>query len=133
MQLSDTAKRMTVVIGVSLLLPIAASIAYYRSFAFLPFALGALLGAALNILKVILLDHTVKRVIAMGQKNAENYVRFQHFLRFLLTGLLFGASAFLPFINIWGTAAGICTMQIAVFFAKRSAVGREKANGAVDE
>jgi len=111
---------MTIVIGVSLLLPIVASIIYYRSFAFLPFAFGALLGAALNILKVVLLDHTVKRVIAMGNKNAESYVRFQHFLRYLLTGLVFLASALLPFINIWGTAAGICTMQIAIFFAKRA-------------
>ena len=120
MLLSDIAKKMTLVIVVSLLLPIAASIVYYRSFAFLPFALGVLLGAALNILKVILLDHTVKRVVDKSQKNAENYVRFQHFLRFLLTGLVFVASVFLPFINIWGTAAGVFTMQIALFFTKRS-------------
>ena len=130
MPLSDIAKRMTAVIGVSLLLPIAASIAYYRSFAFLPFAFGVLLGAALNVLKVVMLDRTVKRVIDMGKKNAENYVRFQHFLRFLLTGLAFLAAAFLPFINIWGTAAGICTMQIAILFTKRSHDGKKKTDDA---
>ena len=120
MRLSDIAKRMIKVICIFLLLLIAASAAYYRSIAFLPFAAGASLGVALNVLKVILLDRAVSKAVRMEKERAGNYIRIQHFLRFLLTGGVLVAAALLPFISIWGAAAGICTLQIALFFAKRS-------------
>jgi hypothetical protein len=129
MRLSDIAKRMTTVIGVSLLLLISASAAYYRSFAFFPFALGALLGASLNVLKIMSLDRTVEKAMHMEKTAAENHVRFQHFLRFFLTGAILLLSALLPIINIWGTAAGICTLQIATFFSKHPS---NKENAAKD-
>ena len=119
MRLSDIAKRMMAVMGISLLVLVAASAAYYRSLDFLPFALGTLLGVALNLFKIRLLDRTVDRAMHMEKERAGNYIRFQHFLRFLLTGLLFLLAVLVPFISLWGTAAGICTLQIAVFFAKR--------------
>jgi len=118
MKLSDIAKRMILVIGISFLVLIAAGIAYYRSFAFLPFALGAFLGTALNVYKVIMLDRTVKKVAGMEKEKAGNYVTVQRFLRFLLTGIILVLSALLTFINVWGAAAGVLTFQIAAFFIK---------------
>ena len=117
--MSDIAKRMMTVIGALLLLLVAASAVYYRSLAFLPFAFGALLGVALNVGKIIMLDRTVGKAVRMEQKDAGNYVRLQHFLRFALTGLVFLAAALIPFISIWGAAAGVCTLQVALFFTKR--------------
>ena len=131
MKLSAISKKVMKTLCALLLLLVAASAAYYRSFAFLPFAFGVLLGAAVNVLKVILLDHTVSKIVDMGAKSAENYVRFQHFLRFLLTGLMLLLSALLPFINIWGTAAGLCTMQVALFFVRRARGAMEKSDDAV--
>ena len=128
MRLSDIAKRMMRVIGVLLLLLVAASAVYYRSLDFLPFALGALLGVALNVAKILLLDRSVSRITHMEKEGAGNYIRFQHFFRFLLTGLVLLLAALVPFINIWGAAAGIFTLQIAVFFAKRSSDAHESAH-----
>jgi len=120
---------MITVIGCSLLLLVLASIAYYRSLAFAPFALGALLGTSLNVLKVIMLDHTVKKIINIEAKNAGNYVRFQHFLRFLLTGLVFLLAVLFPsFLNIWGVAAGVLTFQIATYFTKSALKGGGSAS-----
>jgi len=131
-RLSDIAKRMMAVMGVMLLLLVAGSAVYYRSLDFLPFALGALLGVLLNIVKVILLDRTVSKVLDNEKMNAGNYVRFQHFFRFFLTGLVFLLAAFVPFINIFGTAAGVLTLQAALFFARRATNGPQSADASVD-
>jgi len=115
---SEIAKRMMTVVCILFLLLIAASIVYYRSTAFLPFALGCLLGTALNVVKIILLDRTVGKMVHMAKEDAANYARLQHFVRYLLTGLIFLASALISFISIWGTAAGIFTFQIAMYLTK---------------
>jgi len=119
MKLSDIATKMLWVICVLLLLLVAGSIAYYRSLLFLPFAYGALLGAAVNMVKVVMLDRTVKKAVGMESNDAGNYVRLQYFLRFVLTGAVLVLAAKVPFISIWGAAAGILTMQFAAFCAKR--------------
>jgi len=118
MKLSNMAKRMMLIVIISLFALIAGSVIYYRSTAFLPFAYGAFLGTALNAAKIIMLDRTVKRVVAMEALQAGNYARVQHLLKFLLTGLVLVVAAVVPFINIWGTASGVLSYQIAVYSLK---------------
>ena len=128
-ELSEVRGKMTSAIVVLLLLLIAAGMAFHRSLAFLPFAFGASLGAGLNVLKLRMLERTVGKVIGMEKKDAGNYFRFQYFLRLLITGLVLVLSAVIPFISIWGAAAGILTMPPAAFYAKNF-IGRKKnANG----
>jgi len=122
---SDIAKRMVLVMCASLPLLIGGSAAYYRSWAFLPFAGGALLGAALSVIKIISLDRTVKKAMDMEAQRAGNYVRAQGLLRFLLTGLALALPAFairwgVPPGLFWGTAAGVLMHQIAVYSMKLS-------------
>ena len=117
MQLPDIAKKMVIVICVTLLLIIAASIVYYRSFAFLPFAFGAALGAGLNILKVAMLNYAVDRAVEMEEKGG-NYIRIQYIVRLLLTGAVLILSVYAPFINLFGTVAGILTWQVASLVLK---------------
>ena len=128
MRVSALAKRMIITICISLPVLVAASAVYYRSFSFLPFALGALLGAATNVLKIILLDRAVEKLVDMEEEKAKNYVRIQHFLRYILTGAVLVLAAVVPFISIWGAAAGILTYQVALFSMKRSAAREDKAN-----
>ena len=128
-ELSAVAKKMTSITGDLLLLLIAAGIAYHRSLAFLPFAFGASLGAGLNVLKIKMLERTVRNSIDMERKNAANYVRFQYFLRFLITGLLLFLAVTFPFISLWGTIAGLLTMPPAAFYAKSFIGGNKSANG----
>ena len=117
--MSDIAKRMLLVVGALWLLLVGASAAYYRSRDFLPFALGALLGVALNVAKILMLDRVVKNAVRMDEARAGGYIRLQHFLRLMLTGLVFVLAALVPFISLWGAAAGVLTLQVALFFAKR--------------
>jgi len=132
MRLSDIAKRITKIMGVLLLVLIAASALYYRSFAFLPFALGALLGVGVSIAKVWLLDRAVDRVMRMDKKNAGGYVYLQYLLRFLLTGLALLLAVLVPFLSIWGMAAGVCTLQIATFFTKKSSGAKDGVTGSTE-
>jgi len=119
------AKRMSLVVCVCLPLLVGGSAVFYRSWAFLPFAGGALLGAALSIAKIIWLDRTVKKATGMEVQRAGNYVRAQGLLRFLLTGLVLALPAFairwgVPRSLFWGTAAGVLMHQIAVYSMKLS-------------
>lgn len=118
MRISKIAKRMMLV--VCLLLPAitAAAFLYYRSWYALPFALGAALGVFLNVFKIITLDRMVTKVVTMETARARSYAKIQQLLRFLFTIAILLLSAFLPFINLIGTAAGVLTYQVAVFFIK---------------
>ena len=123
MKLSGIAKRMILILSVILLLLIAASLVYYRSLAFLPFALGALLGTAANIAKVFLIENAVNKTVGMAAEKGGNYIRLQNFLRFLLTGTVLVAAAFIPFVSLYGAAAGILGYQVAALFLKNYSEG----------
>ena len=113
-RLSWPAKRMIWAIAVSSLVFIAGGALYYRSFSALPFALGVILAAALNVVKVVLLERTAQKAIEFDEGPAgKNYVRFQFLLRYLLTGLILIIAALAPFIDLWGAIAGVFTLQIA--------------------
>ena len=127
-ELSSIASKIKSATVILLLLLIAASAAYYRSFAFAPFAFGAILGAGLNVVKITMLERAVVKAVGMEKKDAGNYIRFQYFLRLLITGLVLILSATLPFISIWGAAAGIFTMPPATFYAKRFTARAQRAN-----
>jgi len=121
MKINDIAKKMIFVLCVLLLIVIAASVVYYRSFEFFPFALGASLVVALNIIKVIMLDRAVDKALTMTEgKDASNYIRLQYFLRFILTGavLVFAAVSPDDYVSLWGAVAGIFTMPIAAYSMK---------------
>ena len=119
--LSGIARKTALAVSILLLVIVAAGFAYYRSFTlgYLYFIVGAILGAALNIYKIIAINRVINRAPGMDPESAGNYARGQYLLRFLLTTVVLFAAALVPFINIWGTAAGIFTMPVATFFANR--------------
>jgi len=118
MNLSALAKRMIKIISVLLAVMIAAAIIYYRSLECLPFILGALLGSATSIVKVLLLEQSVDKALGMDRKKAGTYMSFQYFLRLGLTGMVLLLGALLSSISLWGVAAGILSFQIAVYGLK---------------
>jgi len=116
---------MILVIGISTLVIIVAGAAIYRSVEAIYFAFGAILTSALNVLKVVLLERTVKKAVDIEEpETGKNYVRLQYLLRYFLTGIvllavgLVTAYANPPFINIWGAIAGIFTLQISVIVVR---------------
>jgi hypothetical protein len=114
--LSEPAKKMVLVIGISSLVFMGIGVAIYRSFASVPFAIGVLLMAALNIFKVFMVERTVKKTLELNEEiDGRNFVRLQYMLRYLLTGAVLVVAALTPFIDLWGAAAGILTFQIAAY------------------
>ena len=121
MKISVTARRMVIGIIVTSLVFIAAGALYYRSYGVFPFAAGVVLMAALNVLKVAMLERAVNNAVDIeDKKDAGNYLRVQYMLRLLLTGivLFIAATDKVPFVSLWGAIAGIFTFQIAAFSIK---------------
>ncbi|NLK75163.1 MAG: hypothetical protein GX288_07745 [Clostridiales bacterium] len=118
MKLSNLAKKMIFSILIIALICTLGSVIYHRSMAFLPFMFGALLGSAISIAKVFLLERTVDKALTMEQKHAKNYVSLSHIIRLLISGLALFLGAVVPQISLWGVAAGILAFQVAVYSLK---------------
>jgi hypothetical protein len=89
---------------------------YYRTFEFLPFALGVALTSGLCALKVIMLARAVQLCSIMDDaKKASNHIRMQYLLRFALTAIVLWLCAILPFISFFGAVAGVFTFKIASY------------------
>ena len=125
MNLSLLSKKMILFIGIAALFIIAGGAAIYRSLDALYFAFGVILTSSLNIFKVFLLERAVKKTTSLEIPDAgKNYIRIQYLLRYLLTGIVLLAAGLIstyvdpPFINVWGAAAGIFTMQISLIIVR---------------
>ena len=123
MKLSDLAKRMVFTIIAIALISILASTAYYRSLDFLPFALGVLIGSAVSVAKVFLLQHGVDKALSMDQKRAAGYLSLNHILRLIISVAALFLGAVGPQISLWGVAAGILSFQVATFNIKFASKG----------
>jgi len=74
---------------VSALIIIVIGIIFYRSLAALPFALGVMATAGLNVLKLRMLDRTVQKIIQMdNQETGKNIIRLQYLFRYFITGVV---------------------------------------------
>jgi len=125
MNLSPQSKKMIFVICMAALAIMVFGALIYRSLEAIYFAIGVMLTSALNILKVLLLERTVKKAVDMEDPDVgKNYVRLQYLLRYFLTGLVLLAVGLVstyvepPFINIWGAVTGIFTLQISVIIVR---------------
>jgi len=82
-------KLMIRMVIISALIIIVIGIIYYRSLAALPFALGVMVTAGLNIIKLRMLERTVQKVVYMEDQEAgKNLVRFQYLIRYFITGVV---------------------------------------------
>ena len=123
MKLTDMAKKLIGAILLILFLLILAGLILSLSGVLhirpLPFVLGALLGGALNILKVLMLEHMVKSAAGKAEGQAARGVYMQALLRFVLTGVVLGLAILVPDrAFFWGAVAGIFILPIAAFSMK---------------
>lgn len=120
MKLTKLAKKMILTICIIMLVFMTASVIYYRSLACLPFIYGGLLGCALSVYKVILLEKAVDKALGLEQKTADNYVRLQSLLRFFLSAVVLVAAALIPSISLWGAVAGVFSFQLSLYVLRFS-------------
>jgi hypothetical protein len=100
------------------LICILGSAVYHRSLDFLPFVFGTLIGSAVSIAKVFLLERAIDKALTMEKKHAGNYVGIQHFLRLLLSGVVLVLGAIVPQISLWGVVSGMLAFQLAIYSLK---------------
>jgi len=125
MKLSRTSKNFIMMIGLAALIFIVAGAIFYRSIHALYFAFGVILTSSLNVGKVFLVEKTVDTTLELKDENAgRNYVKLQFLFRYVLTALvllgvgLINLYVYPPFISIWGTIAGMFTLQVAVIIVR---------------
>jgi len=115
------AKRMTMVIGIMVVVISAGGMAFYRSEEALIFTLGVCITAAANMVKVYWLKRTMERALTLDPAFAPNFMRGQGLLRQLFvvavlvgTGLLSNIEALgLPIL--FGALFGMMTMPVAAY------------------
>lgn len=118
MKQSRLARRMILHVLVITGACVLVSVVYYRSWDFLPFLLGAVLGGAVSIGKILLLERAVDKALGMEKASAGKYVSLQHLLRLGLSAAALLLGALIPQINLWGVVAGVLAFQISVYLIK---------------
>ena len=128
MKLSPPAKRMVAVILASSLVLTAGGALYYRSLmGTVYFALAVFAVAALNILKVVMLERAVLAAVESADdpedlKVGRNRFRLQYLFRLLLTALVLVGAALLAsstgYASLWGAVAGLLAWQVAAYSTK---------------
>ncbi|HZK28444.1 MAG TPA: ATP synthase subunit I [Thermoclostridium sp.] len=126
MKLSDLARRMIISILAITLICIVGSIIYHRSFAFLGFLFGSIIGIAVSIIKVFLLESSVDKALTMDKNAAVKYITFQYFLRMLLSGAALIIGAIVTHISLWGVVAGVLAFPFATYLEKFRSKSKEE-------
>ncbi|MCL2045393.1 MAG: hypothetical protein FWG88_03295 [Oscillospiraceae bacterium] len=121
--MSKIAKKMILVIiscGI-FIATVGILLSYMQISSFLPVFLGTIFGVAISIIKVVMIDGAVNRITGLETQTVSAYVHLQHILRFGITGVLLVVAALVPFINIYSTAAGVLSFQVASLSVRNSA------------
>jgi hypothetical protein len=81
------------------------------------FTFGVISTTLLNIVKTIWLEQAVEKATHISESTkAANYVRKQYFFRFLLTGVVLVGAAQIPVIQFfWGAVFGVFTFHPAKY------------------
>ena len=113
--MSKIARNMVLLIVASAVVFIVAAGIYFRSLEVFPFAAGVLLTTAANVVKIILLERTVKKALDMEPGRGTSYIKVQFLFRLALTGAALGLAFWAPqtIINHWGAVAGVFTLKTA--------------------
>jgi len=70
------------------------------------------------VVKIILLNRIVEKTLAGDAGVTVRSFYAQYFFRFLLTIAVLLAAVFVPFISLWGAAAGVGTFPLAAYSMK---------------
>lgn len=114
--ISETAKKMMLMsMAFSLLAFIIGIFALGSTSKILPYALGIALGVTFAVLKVVLLERTVKKTVDLDSKTATDLARLNYFFRYLLTGAVLAFAATNKSFSLLGTIIGIMSLQAAAY------------------
>lgn len=76
---------------------------------------GLAFGTIFSILRLRLMDLSVKKSVKMPPKKAQNYAMSQYMLRYMLTAVILFIAALEPSISMIGTIIGLLTVKGSVY------------------
>lgn len=80
------------------------------------FTQGILFGGIFTILKILLMDRTIKRAIKKTPERAKSYVQAHYMLRYLLSFIVLFVSIVTPSIDILGTSLSLLSLKLAAYW-----------------
>ena len=88
------------------------------------YTVGLLFGLIFSILKLMLMQNSIKKSLTMPEGKAQKYANVQYMIRYVLTGVVLVVAALESSINLLGVFLGLLSMKVAaymqLFVAKRN-------------
>lgn len=118
MKLSSTAKGIIKGIAVLSVVGFAIGVFFVPNIVF--YGLGIVIGVVVSVLKVILLERAVDKVIGSeDKKQAQNTMRMGYMSRYLLTGLaMFATVFFMGLSGLMGVFVATLSLTISAYLVK---------------
>lgn len=77
--------------------------------------LGILFGLIFSVLKLKLMENTIKKSLQMPAAKAQTYTNVQYFVRYLLTAIVLTVAALEPSIDLLGVFFALFSMKAAAY------------------
>ena len=79
------------------------------------YTVGLLFGLIFSILKLMLMQNSIKKSLTMPEGKAQKYANVQYMIRYVLTGVVLVVAALEPSINLLGVFLGLLSMKVAAY------------------
>lgn len=79
------------------------------------FAYGVFFGTIFSVLKLMLLERSLKKSVNMPEGQAQNYVRLHYMLRYFLTGAILAIAALKGFAVLIGVVVCLFSLRPAIY------------------
>lgn len=77
--------------------------------------LGILFGLIFSVLKLKLMENTIKKAVQMPAAKAQTYTNVQYLIRYLLTAVVLAVAALEPSIDLLGVFFALFSMKAAAY------------------
>ena len=79
------------------------------------YTIGLLFGLIFSILKLMLMQNSIKKSLTMPEGKAQKYANVQYMIRYVLTGIVLLVAALEPTISLLGVFIGLLSMKVAAY------------------
>ena len=79
------------------------------------FTMGIAFGLIFSILKLMLMQNSIKKSVLMPEAKAQRYANVQYMIRYILTGVVLLVAALEPTIDIIGVFLGLLSMKVGAY------------------
>lgn len=123
-KMSDTCKRLSAVIAVLGLVALIVGLFFAGNKIY--WIVGIVLGTAVSLVKVYMLEKTLNRAVDMDPKNANNYTRANYTMRLVVSVVIVVLACVVEQVNVIGVLIGLLLVQPAAYITNFITANKEK-------